>query len=135
MKKRKTKRRGSPRPKRGRGPRRGRCVVCGCTDDRGCEKGCAWANKQHTMCTRCDAFAWRATAKGARCPSKIPLFGLWVVDGGPKGMGHWLVDSIHGDDEVPGVFWDRPAAERACLDEVRGGLDVIVVELRGKARP
>lgn len=31
----------------------GRCVGCGCTDSRACVGGCAWADRGHTLCTRC----------------------------------------------------------------------------------
>lgn len=30
----------------------GCCQVCACTDDRGCEDGCMWANEQRTLCSR-----------------------------------------------------------------------------------
>lgn len=26
------------------------CRVCGCTDERGCLEGCAWADEEHTLC-------------------------------------------------------------------------------------
>ncbi len=29
------------------------CRVCGCTDDHACPQGCAWADKDHTLCTAC----------------------------------------------------------------------------------
>jgi len=32
---------------------RGTCQVCGCTETMGCPDGCAWANWQETLCTRC----------------------------------------------------------------------------------
>lgn len=28
----------------------GRCRWCGCTDDRGCDPACSWANRAHTLC-------------------------------------------------------------------------------------
>jgi hypothetical protein len=31
----------------------GICNVCGCTEARACERGCAWANAARTLCTRC----------------------------------------------------------------------------------
>jgi len=31
----------------------GRCRFCGCDDEHACKGGCAWANKAHTICTRC----------------------------------------------------------------------------------
>ena len=31
----------------------GRCMVCGCTDMRGCPTGCWWADAYHTLCSRC----------------------------------------------------------------------------------
>ena len=33
--------------------RHGVCRWCRCTDAHGCEKGCAWANRAHTLCTEC----------------------------------------------------------------------------------
>jgi hypothetical protein len=29
------------------------CRVCGCTDDRACIRRCGWADRSHTVCTRC----------------------------------------------------------------------------------
>jgi hypothetical protein len=29
------------------------CTVCGCTDNVGCEDGCAWAQLTPPVCTRC----------------------------------------------------------------------------------
>jgi hypothetical protein len=29
------------------------CRICGCTDERGCMEGCAWANLERTLCTSC----------------------------------------------------------------------------------
>jgi hypothetical protein len=43
-----------PKPK---GPKRGVCRVCGCTDLRACPGGCRWADKEHTVCTQCVARA------------------------------------------------------------------------------
>lgn len=31
----------------------GVCSRCGCTDDEACEGGCTWADKEHTICSRC----------------------------------------------------------------------------------
>lgn len=31
----------------------GRCRWCGCTYERPCELGCAWANRNQTLCTAC----------------------------------------------------------------------------------
>lgn len=31
----------------------GVCRRCGCTEERGCEGGCAWADAEHTLCTAC----------------------------------------------------------------------------------
>lgn len=28
----------------------GRCRYCGCTDDRACEEGCRWYDREHTVC-------------------------------------------------------------------------------------
>ncbi len=35
------------------GHRPGTCWICGCTQDRACPGGCAWANLQRTVCTSC----------------------------------------------------------------------------------
>lgn len=29
------------------------CRICGCTNDRACIGRCGWADKRHTVCTRC----------------------------------------------------------------------------------
>jgi hypothetical protein len=29
------------------------CRVCGCTTIYGCAGGCGWANRSHTLCSRC----------------------------------------------------------------------------------
>jgi len=34
-------------------PAAGTCRVCGCTDEYGCDDGCAWADAEHTLCTNC----------------------------------------------------------------------------------
>lgn len=34
-------------------PASGQCEVCGCTEDRGCEGGCIWANATATLCSQC----------------------------------------------------------------------------------
>lgn len=31
----------------------GVCKFCGCTEDHACEGGCAWADDERTICTRC----------------------------------------------------------------------------------
>jgi hypothetical protein len=31
----------------------GTCRVCGCTDERACPPTCAWADVEHTLCSRC----------------------------------------------------------------------------------
>lgn len=33
--------------------RPGRCRWCQCTETTPCEDGCAWANRQQTLCTAC----------------------------------------------------------------------------------
>lgn len=39
--------------------RAGMCQLCGCTYWRPCPGGCAWANADATLCTRCaDAVTW-----------------------------------------------------------------------------
>lgn len=46
----------------------GRCMVCRCTDARGCRWGCWWADAAHTLCSRCAnnmavlVLAWRVKA-------------------------------------------------------------------------
>ena len=39
--------------KRHRGPVRGICRKCGCTDEAGCPEGCSWVDKAHTLCSSC----------------------------------------------------------------------------------
>jgi len=29
------------------------CRICGCTNDRACIGRCGWADRSHTICTRC----------------------------------------------------------------------------------
>lgn len=29
------------------------CQLCGCTEEHACDGGCAWADDEHTICTRC----------------------------------------------------------------------------------
>ena len=36
------------------GPVAGTCQVCGCTEDRACEGGCEWQNKEKTLCSKCE---------------------------------------------------------------------------------
>lgn len=38
-------------------PQPGICRVCGCTQDRACLQGCAWADKTKTLCTTCASVA------------------------------------------------------------------------------
>jgi len=125
--KRKKKTRGKPRAKK---LERGVCHVCGCTDDRGCDGGCSWADETGTICSACDAWARRASAKGAKSPSEIPVYGLWVVDGGPRGLGHWLVETQDGDNLFPAVYFDRTEAESSARVERNEGLDIVVVQLK-----
>jgi hypothetical protein len=33
--------------------KRGRCVICGCTDRAACAGGCSWKNHEHTLCSAC----------------------------------------------------------------------------------
>ncbi|MFA5466956.1 MAG: hypothetical protein WC251_03805 [Candidatus Izemoplasmatales bacterium] len=30
-----------------------KCKICGCTDDRACEGGCFWIDKNETVCSEC----------------------------------------------------------------------------------
>lgn len=36
-----------------RKPVGGRCRICGCTDLEGCPDGCAWSDREHTLCSIC----------------------------------------------------------------------------------
>lgn len=107
----------------------GVCHVCGCTDEHGCDAGCTWVDKDCTICSECDKWAHRASAKGADSPSEIPVYGLWVVDGGPRGRGHWLVETDDGERLFPAVYFDRLEAGVAALAEQKQGIDVVVVQL------
>lgn len=31
----------------------GQCRWCGCSDAHGCAMGCAWVNRDHTLCSAC----------------------------------------------------------------------------------
>ena len=66
-----------------------------------------------------------------RRPLSMPVFALWVPDGGPDLMGHWLVDiTDSNDDDHPAVFFDRELAERVAAEERKEGLACEVIELR-----
>lgn len=43
----------------------GRCRWCGCTDERACAAGCAWADRAHTLCSECAAFDHLVRARSA----------------------------------------------------------------------
>ena len=45
--------------------RRGVCRVCGCTDHRACNGGCSWADRTHTICTRCRVPTGEESVRGA----------------------------------------------------------------------
>jgi hypothetical protein len=47
----KTKKR--TRTSKKRGLPSGRCHACGCTESNACRGGCAWVDKQRTLCTEC----------------------------------------------------------------------------------
>lgn len=32
---------------------KGVCAICGCSDLDACDVGCAWVNKEHTLCSAC----------------------------------------------------------------------------------
>lgn len=34
---------------------RGICRTCGCTDEFGCEGGCSWVDRAHTLCSSCSS--------------------------------------------------------------------------------
>ena len=112
----------------------GICHVCGCTDERGCDVGCSWADEDCTICSACQKWASRASAAGANMPSQLPVYGLWIVDGGPRSLGHWLVETDNSDNGYPAVYFDRVSAETAAKAERDDGLDVFVVELRASDR-
>lgn len=46
----------------------GKCVACGCTDDRACVGGCCWVDAGHSLCSRCFRIVvllvWAWTRKG-----------------------------------------------------------------------
>ena len=45
----------------------GQCRWCGCTEDRACEVGCSWANRQATLCSECvDLDRAMKSARGRR---------------------------------------------------------------------
>lgn len=61
-------------------PKAGRCFVCHCTEHRACLGGCAWTDKDRTLCTACkfgdinhpDApLAIKLTRKGKREAQKL----------------------------------------------------------------
>lgn len=44
----------------------GRCVSCGCTDERACPEGCWWVDTSHVLCTACVARALDAVDQRGR---------------------------------------------------------------------
>jgi|SRR5882672_4833513 len=36
-----------------RWPKSGECRVCHCTDEFGCDAGCSWVDRAHTLCSLC----------------------------------------------------------------------------------
>jgi hypothetical protein len=36
---------------------KGICNICACTDEEGCAEGCAWADREHTLCTACKSLS------------------------------------------------------------------------------
>lgn len=112
--------------------RSGQCEVCGCTDERGCDAGCSWVDHKQTLCSECLKWCDRASKAGADKPSRIPLYALWIVDGGPRGRGHWLIESDDGSNTHPAMYLDRKSAARAAQAECNQGLDVVVVQLHAK---
>ena len=113
--------------------RRGICKVCGCTDEHGCVMGCSWTDRERTLCSECAKWCYRASKAGADRPSKVPLYALWIVDGGPRGRGHWLVETDDGENTHPAMYFDRASAEKAAQTERDEGLDVVVIEVRASA--
>lgn len=110
----------------------GMCKVCGCTEEHACEQGCSWVDGTETMCSACIEWVSRATAKGAKHPALIPVYGLWITDGGPRSKGHWLIECFDGNTHVPAVFFDMQSALKAAKREIDEGLDVKVVVLRAE---
>lgn len=113
-----------------RTPRRGVCQVCGCTEEHACDQGCSWVDANRNLCSECLKWCSRASKAGADRPSKIPLYALWIVDGGPRGRGHWLVESDDGSNTHPAMYFDRTEAEKAAKIERNQGFDVVVIQLR-----
>ncbi|QQS08648.1 MAG: hypothetical protein IPK69_11765 [Phycisphaerales bacterium] len=92
-------------------------------------------DKHRTLCSACDRWASRADRRGHTEPSKVPVYGLWIIDGGPKGKGHWLVDMYDdADRNFPAIFWSKKDAETAAKKERENGLDVVALELRAVAK-
>ena len=110
--------------------RRGSCQVCGCTDEHGCDMGCEWVDRRQTLCSACANWCARASKAGADRPSKVHIYALWIVDGGPRGKGHWLGETYDGTNTHPAMFFDRASAERAAQAECDEGLDVVVIQVR-----
>lgn len=44
----------------------GVCRWCGCTETTPCEEGCAWANRQQTLCTACVGIDTQLRSKRGR---------------------------------------------------------------------
>jgi hypothetical protein len=44
----------------------GVCRWCGCTETTPCEHGCAWANRQQTLCTACTGLDKQVRSKRGR---------------------------------------------------------------------
>lgn len=118
-------------------PKSGQCHVCGCTEDRACDGGCEWANKDQTLCSLCAGFCHAVAKDYSLTIGGAPIFGLWVIDSGPEERGRWMVDLCHSDTENPTVFFDRESAVKAAAlenDPAGGGLAsmgcrVLVIEL------
>lgn len=51
-------------------PRPGVCQGCGCTEDRACPNGCAWANTKRTWCSECVVVTDKQKVFIARRPGK-----------------------------------------------------------------
>ena len=56
-----------------RRPPAGKCAVCGCTDEYGCDAGCSWANEDRNLCTACVEAYGRAEYYFERFPHHRPL--------------------------------------------------------------
>ncbi len=120
----------------------GKCKICGCTDEEGCAIGCWWVTPEQDLCSACKPASGRIDHKRpGRGPKAVPVWGIWVENGGPDNRGYWMCEvcmSDAGEFEHPALFWDLKAAKEACKREndpgvvgslAQGGWSCVVVEL------